>query len=83
MSSIEELKVLAVANFVQKNFKADLLRKADVVQLLLMAARAVRNNENHEVPESWIKPELVELYSQSTPKEPSHGAVKEPLRRIK
>lgn len=83
MASKEELKVLAIADFVKTKFKANLIRKADVIQLLLMAARSVRDDTNNEVPASWIRPELVALYDQSNVEGPAHADHKKSLTIIK
>lgn len=48
-----ELKVLALAKFVENDFKADLIRKADVVTLLKWAARATRQ-DYAGIPEAWV-----------------------------
>lgn len=57
------MKLLKLASFVQKNFKADLIRKAHVVQLLIMAARACRSEKSLEIPENWaISEEIKTAY---------------------
>lgn len=52
-----ELKILAVARFVDENFTADLIRKSDVVALLKWTARGV-NKDAIEIPKAWVDDQL-------------------------